>query len=65
MITKQSSALFSKEYPFSPGENEMSKFWTRIDSAMRKLMYAKFLPGQEYAPEKRSQQLAENRGITH
>lgn len=28
----------------------MSKGWTSVESAIRKLMYAKSLPGHEYAP---------------
>lgn len=51
VITNVSRASFSKAVPVSPAANEMSNFCTSVESAIRKLMYARFLPGHEYAPE--------------
>lgn len=51
VTTNVSRSSFSKAAPFSPVANEMSKFCTSVESAIRRLMYARFLPGHEYAPE--------------
>jgi hypothetical protein len=45
-----SSISLSNASPVSPGANETSKFCAIIESDVRKLISARFLPGQPYAP---------------
>jgi hypothetical protein len=49
---KVSSISLSKVSPVSPGANETSNFCAIIESEVRRLSCAKFLPGQPYAPAK-------------